>query len=410
MRYILKLALLVFISTIIVSKSSNWIEIETDTDFATAVHINPIILAIFYDSTSCGFCKKYVLNLYNGFLDDELLREHKVGFVRADVARVHDTKQKYGLDKKSHLMLFVKGHKIEMENFHETQVLLLEKKIENKELYNKVKSFLYEKIMGISKEIKTIEELSGLVKEKRFVIAYVGDKNIKYKLYYKIAKKIAEEQLYHIFDPEIKNNLSFKYNAKNLPTNDYIAVIKDTSQITSFDTDRIVTMEVNNNAIAIERFIEFERYPKFRGFEYSKTNIEDIMKFGHQMLLYVRTLPVNNQKFGQYIDAVKKLPKRFIYSYVDLKSKHNEAYQMLFSEAGVKQEPESLYFIYKTSNRKFNIEKYKGDIDSNRIINFVLDFFREKGYMFGNAHQTYINEYLEPFSDGNSQNTLTEEL
>lgn len=410
MSNIIGLIFLVLIATNIVTRSSSWLDTETDIDFRKAVQIKPLTIAIFYDSSSCGFCKKFAFSMYDELLDDELFREHKVGFVRADIAKSHDIKHKYGLDKKSHLMLIVKGHKMEMENFYETQVLVLEQKMANNELYEKVKSFLNEKILGISKEIETIEELTRLVKDKGIALAYVGEKNVNYKLYHRIAKKNADEKLYHIFNPEIKQKLSNIYNVKNLPSNDYIAVIKDTSQITAYDTDRIVTLEVNNNIIAIERFIEFERYPKFRGPEYSEINVKHIMKFGQQMLLYVRSLPLNLYNNSQFNDAIKKLPKRFIFSNVEYKSKDNEVYKELFDKADVKQEPESLYFIYKTPTKKFKIEQYKGNMESNKIVNFVFNFFKEKGHIFGGEHHEYMKEHFNAYNDGNGKNAETGEF
>jgi len=407
------LKLVFFITTFsmaVTVKKVDWVTTENDTDFNRVLTLNPMAAVFIYDSASCGFCKKFINKFFDDLLNDKYLNDHKVRFVKSDVGRSPDTKSKHKLDKKSHLVLFIKGHKLEMTNFHENLLLLLEKKINQAELLEKVRDFLHERISNISTEIETMEEFMKLMKNKEVLLAYVGDNNNRYKLYHQVARRHPEGELYHIFDKDLKNQIMRSFNFNSFPDTDCVVAFRDVKYVTSHDPDRVVYQEIGSDSIPVERFIEFERYPKYRGPEYARTNVNEIKKFGQQMLLYVRSAPINLYNTSQFKDVVKKMPKRFIFTYIDSKSEYNSVYEELFEESGVKQEHESIYIVYKMPTKKIKFEKYAGQFESDKIVEFVYKFFKDKGYLFGKDYQSFINEHLDKLNEEKSRTTETGEF
>lgn len=399
MAYIGKTILLILVASNILGRAS-WIDVNNESDFNKALSAKTVSAVFFYDSASCGFCKKYLYNNYDDLLNDSVLIEHKLNFIRVDIGNAQSLKARYGLEKKSHLLFLVNDIKSEMENYHENQLMFLEKKMSSADLVDDIKTFLYKKLLNLSVEIQTMDHFTKLLVAKGILIVYLGDKNSKFKIYDRITKINAGEEYYHVFNKNLKQQLLLTFNLEKTKDMDFVAAFRDHRSLIGFETNKVEIMEVTNSDISLEKFIEFERHPKLRGPEFAKKNVNAIMKQGQQMLLYVRSSPVNLLNGTHFKDAVKKMPKRFIFAYVDPKSDQNHIYEDLFKKADVDQRQESLYMIYKLPTKKIMIETYKGDFNAESIINFVFDFFKQKGYIFGQDHEEYIKEHLKPLDTG----------
>lgn len=387
--------ILALIATAVMSRA-DWIEPHDEADFEKSLADKPIIAVFFYDSLSCSFCKRFVNNFFEDLLGDKVLLEQRLRFMRVDVAKSTLLKARYELEKKSHFMILTESGRIEMEDFHETQILLLERKISPKQLYDIVKGFLYEKLLSSSKVIDSMKEFQRLMYEKGALTVFVGEENANYKLYDRVAKINTGEQLYHVTKEALKKQINTTFDLKDLGGKDFVATFREDRGLSDFDTERVKTLVVSDNFLSVERFVEFERHPKLRAPEYSRRNVDDLLKYSHQMLLYVRSSPINFQNDREFKQAVKELPKRFIFAYVDFESNHNLAYRDLFLRAETEQEPESIYLVYKLRQNKILVEIYKGPFESKSIKDFVVDFFKQRGYLFGEDQNSYINGYLEP--------------
>lgn len=376
------------------SNTKNWIRANTIAEFDKQIWIKPLVVAILYDSEQCNFCQKYLPH-YDSLITDPMLQNHNFGFVSLDLNNNTLLKKTYKLDRKSNLLLFIKGRPVHMVDFHDNQIIHLQREMKNDEMIDKVKHFLLEKIHDINKQITDIDHFNELISQKRIIILYLGSKNKQFDIYNNIAQRNFTDDFYYSINLELRKAIFEMYDKLSLYEDDFVLAIRSEPQLDDFDTDIFKYIDFNREIMEIERFTDLERYPKYRSNLMADTNIHQLLHRDYQILLFVRSSPVNLYVLKKFKAAVKRLPKEIIFTYSDMNMFERSRYASYFKRNKVRLVPNYIYMLYMSKGKGIEVQSIEGGISDKLILKFVLQFYESKGSILGPKIGEYVNKKLE---------------
>ena len=128
-------------------------------------------------------------------------------------------------------------------------------------------------------------------------------------------------------------------------------------------------------------FFNYERYPKYRDDAFGD---EIAMKVFHNSEVLIFYIEPENQEshLDVYLEAIKALPKRFIYSSTSTSSLKFGSYMQYFLMGGANMEPDKVFIVYKQVPSTIKIEEIRGELSVENIQNFIYDFYQKNKQMF----------------------------
>jgi hypothetical protein len=157
----------------------------------------------------------------------------------------------------------------------------------------------------------------------------------------------------------------------------------------------MVTFSGLANESALRNFFNFEKYPRLRDCSYASKNVDSIFFEKQVIIFYLSKSEEETPKSKFFENAVKQLPKKFIYAHCALTDQDSNHYLQLYIRSGVNFIPDSINFIFVSPSRNAKIEQML-EFDSQSLIEKIQEFYERNKYLFEESEQI--------------ENFLTEEL
>lgn len=104
-----------------------------------------------------------------------------------------------------------------------------------------------------------------------------------------------------------------KEEEEKISENSFV-ILRDESLVNEFDKSRLTKFDNFHSVYQLEKFFEFERYPKLRDCSWNSKNVDEIFYKRQFMLVFIPKEEEEPEKDWEFEKAVQYLPKRMIYS------------------------------------------------------------------------------------------------
>lgn len=385
--------LLMALISITIIKCQNDIDPETNLIIPTTwdtfygkLYEHPIILVGFSDSKLSGESAENTSKTLAYLRSTKYFENKEVPVVSVDMGILTKVKSFYELDDNSHLWLFVKNRAYKYEQFAE--VIKSGTGETNMEI---VYNWAIETIDGLIVETTTEVELSKEVSEKGVITVYLGDDNSNFKAYKSWVLQYSKDPLYCMFVQEEREKFLKKWDSqlihKLTSANDLVAVVWDKSRLNEFDSISFNMIQEFDDPKNLDIFYLYETQPKIRKDMSTSDNIFLMYQRHLPMFIYnYQEGPASQKNLKELNNALKVLPKRFVYDIFEHNSRRAIDYQhIMIQSSGYKLlDPNSLYIIWLTHGTKPQIMKFNKDFNTNEIINWAFEFSEMFPRLFGN--------------------------
>ena len=279
----------------------------------------------------------------------------------------------YKLEGKSAAKLFIRNQMINYENFDSyiSNIQISDKKAN--ELSMRLLEFVDLHLKNISVEIRDIDHFWEVLNSNKIIGYYCGNQDANFNQYYNVASKNIDFYFTHSFDTNLCESIFREIGQINSHKPPFFAIIRSKEALNEFDNNPIVVF-TDFSEKALSEFIEFERFDKLRDPADIKNIIKRMFNKAQPLLLYVKDNSQTEKNFKNYMEAVKVLPKNFIYSYTDVNSGE---FLQLFVMAHKMMTVGTLSILWVTPTRNVRVENYQGALEKEMIIEFVSKFNKQ---------------------------------
>ena len=299
--------------------------------------------------------------------------------VFADVDKIPALEQELKINpEENSLIFYIQKIPHKLKDFD--KILKKLNNLEKKDDLSKViLNFIKETMEDLSTELNNISEIETLLLKNKIIPIYLGLQNYHYGLYKLFASKHKERVFYHTFNKALIAKLYRRYTTKEQSKKDAFAILREDSLITKYDKDKLVFMTQLYSTRSLNHFYDYEIYPKLRNEDFIQVNYDLLYKdVLENMLVYIYNDDRDEQNWEEFQESIIVLPKRFIYSHVNINNEKFSIYQKLFDQAGVEIKMERLYAIHVLKNGKVICEEFKEVFSKPNITKFVMDYYEQK--------------------------------
>ena len=152
--------------------------------------------------------------------------------------------------------------------------------------------------------------------------------------------------------------------------------------ITPFDSNRIVPFTQLSDEKSLSTFFDFERYPKLMNDTWGNSIVKRLFFKDEKLALFVDSDGQHLEHKNAFEEFVALMPKRMIFSWVDLNSKLMGSYMQLFMLSQVSMQPGQVYLINVSPSRKVEIAAYNGEVTVQGLLSFVNDYIEKHADYF----------------------------
>lgn len=394
-----------FLLSIIIAFAICNIEInfpENQDEYFTLLWKKEHILVGYYNSTQSPNYKTHFQSIFNSLSQSHLLHKWDFILMLADVSKIPMLYNHYSMTSLPNLYYFIRRQLLKCEDFStEFDKSILHQTPEKISQFSE--DFVHGKISEISKEINSLEQLNYLLDESKILGVFLGQKNEHYDLFEKWAAKNFNFDFYHSFSIELKE-LLFVDKRATLPTKTPLfAIIRSDDLLTALDDQKIVYSTDFNSENSLSMFFDFERYPKLMDDSWGN-NITHLLFFkDEKLLLYIDSENSDRDDFNIFERAVAVLPKKFVFSFVDIASRQIAAYMQLFMLGKISMQPGKVYIIKVLPSRTVDIQEMRENLTVNSILKFAgeymhrhADYFEIKRKQEEGIGEDEVEEQEEP--------------
>lgn len=154
------------------------------------------------------------------------------------------------------------------------------------------------------------------------------------------------------------------------------------SLINEFDSHALVYHQKFYSNFQMNKFLEFERYPKLRNCEWNKKNVEELFFKRHFMLVHIQSEEPVPEHDWEFEKAIQYLPKRMIYSRCKMDDKDINQYLHLFMMAQTSFQPEGVYIMFVSPAQKVESIPFNRDFTKENIKSFVFENYDRYKFFF----------------------------
>ena len=374
---IMKMNKTVILSMIIlISNIRCYIEITDYHKHFENVYSNDYVLVVFHNPKNQSQISKSLKSILSLLDASDVIKSYNVLIEYIDIEKTTFFDNHYDLEGRETVKFFIRNQMIELKDYPE-KIKNVHKNANNeRELADKIEKFVLDQIKNISIELKDIEHFKELLGSKGILGLYAGANDNNFKRYHHVTKKNIDFTFVHTFDPYLREIIFSEFAKSPLAEGDVFAIIRSIEGLNEFDDQIAVTFNEFDEK-ALTEFLEYERFDKLRTPDKGNEIVKRMFFKAQPLLLYVKGQTNDSQKFEIFKEAVKSLPKRFIYSYTDTDSVDSGAYLQLFMMSEKMMAPETLSIIWVSPSRKVRIEPYNGDFTKQSIMDYVFNFYDE---------------------------------
>lgn len=377
-----KNTLIIFFILNLINLSKELEEIKNQEEHFKNIFSKDYLVAFLYNKKTFenfSFLKEIIDEIKN----DYYLEKKMINLELIDFGDLPFFKNHFKLEEKSYFQIFIKNQR---RNFDKFDNLL--KKGDKKLIKKEILEFLKFYLDNIINEIRDFENLLKILKAKKIISIYLGEPNNHFYKYYTLAQKNLDYNFFFSHEKKIKKKI-FEYFSKIENSNDNFVILRDDTLIDEFDNQKLVYFSDFKNDFRIKRFFNSEIHPKLRLNNYHKTNIPDLY-LKNQMIFIFFENEKEEEKKKKFLNSIKKMPKEFIFTYINLDKKESSSYLQLLMENGVRFNKGNLFIFSILPSLNINIEQFKGDFNENSIIEFGKNFLDKYPYLY--LGEKFVNQ------------------
>ena len=338
------------------------------------LYTNDYVIVVMHNTKKNSKFTKSLKNALNVLEGSNDMKSYDVKVEYVDTIKTPFFDSHYDLEGKDEARLFIRNQMVIYENFEEELEQLNKKSSPEVEISSKLEEFVLNRIKKISTELRDMEHFKEIINEKRVVGLYTGAQNDNFDKYMLVAKKNIDFTFVHTFDPYLRESIFEEFRYAPITKDDIFVIIRHKEDLNEFDNQLVVPSNEFDEK-SLTEFIEYERFDKLRNPEQGNEIVKRMFFKAQPLLLYIIGTQKESERFEIFKEAVKSLPKRFIYSYTDTESSTSGAYLQLFMMAEKMMTPEGLSILWVSPSRKIRIEPFNGEFTKQGIIDFVFSFY-----------------------------------
>lgn len=386
-------ALLLAIMTL--SSINCYVDLKNNHEHFDNVHSNYYVLSVFYNPKRNYRLTKPLTNVLDVLDKSEVIKSNGVVVEYIDISQIPFFDNHYDLEGKNSINLFIRNQMVIMDNFEDYLELMYKRSTPEHQLASKIEAFLAIQLNKISTEIRDISHFREAVLVNRIIGFYSGSKSANFVKYMHMARKNIDFNFYHTFDPVLRETIFNEFAQIPAPQGNSFAITRYGEDLNDFD-NQMVTVFNDFSEKALTEFFEYERFDKLRGPEQGNEIVKRMFFKSQPLLLYVQGSSKDSQKFEIFKEAVKSLPKSFIYSYTDLDSTTSGAYLQLFMLASAIMAPDTVSIIWVAPSRAVRVEPFQNEFSKNSIVSFVFDFYEQHKQILESMKSHLYEKEAEP--------------
>lgn len=392
-------------TTLLLTLVNCYAEITNQHDHFKNINTNPYVLAIFYNSKENPKQSHTLLSVVKTIETSDIVVSNHVYLEVVDIGNAIFFDNHYKLDGKNAVRLFIRGQMIELDNFDADLEHIYNRSTVNKDLSNKLIQFIDSKLKSISIELRDISHFKDILTTKRVIGFFYGQDETSFKKYFKVAMKNIDFDFTHTSNEQLASQIFAEYGRRTIPQTPTFGIIRHEDALNEFDNSSAV-FHIDLNEKPLTEFLEFERFDKLRNPSTGNEIVKRIFRKYQPLLFYVKPHNDDTTNFEAYKEAIKALPKRFIYTYAKTDSASSTAFLQLFMMADKMMVADTLSIVWLDPSRKIRIELYNGAFEKERIVEFVFKFHKQ--------NQRFIDVMRQHLYDKDKntddENLISEEL
>lgn len=335
----------------------------------------------FYDSTATPDTRAVMFRLFGDLAESQFLVRNNINVRLSDMGKVPELKKHYDVLNQSFLGYFIKNQLQTLENFNQLVLDTIQNDSNYQDLYVRVLRFVEEKFNRIVRPLTSIDQFEEVLSASKIIAVYFGDNDSDFAEYKDFAISHVDFDFFYVFDGELANEIfSLKADMRK-PAGTVVAIVRSAELVNDFDPSPMVFTSDLRDQARRESFLEYERYPKLMAEEDATSLAHRVVVRGAKTVLYVHG---DNDYDGieEFEEAVKNLPKKFIYSHVSINSNMVGSYLQLFMMGKGGMSAGNVFIMWMNPIRTVESRAMNKDIASINIVNFVMDFYNENRELF----------------------------
>jgi len=355
-------------------------KIFSELAYFEAINKQDFTLVGFFDSQICPQCDYQFTKLFRGLGGLDIVADYAVKLLLVDFLHISFLKEHYGFEKNPNMIFFAKNQMAVFKEFAEFVEKAVDSEKAEKVLFDRSQFFLHNRIGQIAKHIYSRTNFNSIVKEKKIIGVFIGEREKGLKAFIRFAAIHPDFSFYYVTDDILAGELFAQFQRPRASKNPVFAIVRDQSVLDEFDTDPFVITDSLDSTSTLARFFDFERFPKLRNENLVHSITFNLFSNQDKILLYVGYDSSKTKNFEEFRRAVKVLPKRLVYTYTFANTQGMGYYMHLFMMAGLTVTVETIYMIHILPSRKIEVITMSKSLTKENIVNFVFEFYeKQKG-------------------------------
>lgn len=355
----------------------------TQDDYFSIVWARNHTLVGFIDTKTHPTHANLMTKLFNRLSQDTLLSDWDFSLVIADVSQIEMLYNHYSMGELPNLFHFVRKQLVKCPHFAATFAESLSSKNED-ELVDFGQDWIHNGLHNMALELLSLSDFERRLGNHKIIAVYFGKKDSNFQIFRRWTSKYIHFHFFYTFSDQLKRDIFVSRHLSEPPMDTpFLAVIRHTDLITELDPQPIVATLKIGSERELGQFFDFERFPRLINASMG-SNITQMMFYNNEKLVVmVTSTSTPKEDIAIYHQALAELPKRMIYSQVDMNSVHIAAFMQLFMLAKVNMTPGKVYAVHVLPSRAVEIRDMTGGLTVRNILSFVGGVIEEHADHFG---------------------------
>lgn len=267
----------------------------------------------------------------------------KVVLASADFSRVEQLRTHFGVSETGQFWLFVKGNRLDCADCVPAAATG-----NTAHMVDVVEKFLARKMSEIFPIFADPHVFFYQGLETPLAL-FAGSSRKNYKTANKYATNNLGLPFYHIANKQRISILKMQYNMTDSPEGDCVILFRPPKLVTALDPRLMYYSKPEFDFKNLSIFLEFGQHPKLRSAESLAEDLKSVLAKSLAMLVLVTDQSTNPKIIDKFSEAVKFLPRIFIFSHVDISEA--EELKRMMSYLGVALESDYAYIVYPIGPR-----------------------------------------------------------
>lgn len=322
--------------------------------------------------------------LFKRLATDTQLAEWGFTLLLADTAKIPMLYSHYSMTRLPNFYFFVRKQLVKCDDFAEVFGTLA--RFDHNAMADFGQHWIHHRLANVAVELLSLAEFEAKLSAAKIIAVYFGKRDENFRIFRNWATKYINFAFYFTFSADLAREIFASRHLSEPPTDvPFLAVIRDTELITEFDPQPIVATTRVASEEELTQFFGFERFPKLMDPVMGSNITQMLFHQNEKMILLVTSAGTPKEDIAVYHQALADLPKRMIYSEVDMNSMHIAAFMQLFMLARINMTPGKLYAIHVLPSRQVDIQEMQEGLSVANILRFVSGVIEQHAEFFGVA-------------------------